>query len=147
MKNRFYILFILAFSFLFSQNSYAVVNPVPGATTEITAEAPTLSKREARKMKRFQKRLERKVKFSSWVSKLYKDAMDDDTLISLVLAFFLGSFGIHRIYLGAKPVIAVWYFLASLLFGLGILLALIDFVRILMGNVGDYKDNDKFIVL
>ncbi len=145
MKKHFYILFILAFTFLFSNNSYAVVNPVIGSTTEIVVESPTFSKKEARKMKRFQRRLKRKAKFSSWLSKLYKDTMDNETVIALLLVFFLGAFGIHRIYLGAKPVIALWYFLASMLFGLGVLLALIDFVRILMGNISDYKDNDSFI--
>lgn len=54
------------------------------------------------------------------------------TLIALV-CFFLGGLGIHNFMLGEvkKGIVKI---VASLLFGIGIILALIDFIKILAGT-------------
>lgn len=64
-----------------------------------------------------------------------------DKLTAILLSFFLGGFGIHNFYLGEtkKGVLR----LLTCWFGLGGLLALIDFIKML---VGSYKvDPDALI--
>ncbi len=57
---------------------------------------------------------------------------DKDKLVAILLAFFLGGFGIHNFYLGETKkgllrLLTCW-------FGLGGLLALIDFIKMLVGS-------------
>ncbi|MGI4875196.1 MAG: TM2 domain-containing protein [Janthinobacterium lividum] len=62
-------------------------------------------------------------------------------LVAAILCFFLGGIGIHDFYLG-RPLKGVLQILLTLLFGVGFILVIIDFVRILLGTEkpadGDY---------
>ena len=64
-----------------------------------------------------------------------------DKITAILFAFFLGGFGIHCFYLGENKkgilrLLTCW-------FGLGGILALVDFIRMLVGN---YEVNpDKLI--
>lgn len=67
--------------------------------------------------------------------------LGDKKIVAALLAFFLGGIGIHNFYLGEtkKGVLKI---ILSFCFGLGSILALIDFIRIL---VDKYEVNpDKF---
>lgn len=57
---------------------------------------------------------------------------DKDKIVAILLAFFLGGFGIHNFYLGEskKGVLR----LLTCWFGLGGILALIDFIKMLIGS-------------
>ncbi len=68
-------------------------------------------------------------------------AGDDKSLIGALICFFLGGFGIHRVYLGSKPIIILWYILT--LGGIFGLIPLIDFIRLLMGQGDHYEGNDS----
>lgn len=73
---------------------------------------------------------------SSWVPE------GKDKIVAILLAFFLGGLGIHNFYLGEtkKGIVKI---VALFIFGLGALLALIDFIRMLIDN---YKvDPDAYI--
>lgn len=55
-----------------------------------------------------------------------------DKMTAILLAFFLGAFGIHNFYLGESKkgilrLLTVWI-------GLGYILGIIDFVRMLIGS-------------
>ncbi len=61
---------------------------------------------------------------------------------AVLLAIFLGHFGVHRIYLGTKPNVPVVYSL-TLGGGLG-LLPLLDIIAILgSDDLSEFSDNDK----
>ncbi len=68
------------------------------------------------------------------------NASEKDWLVTLLLCFFLGSFGIHSFYAG-KPVIGVVQLLT--LGGCG-LWSLIDFIMILIGS---YKDGEGRVIV
>lgn len=61
--------------------------------------------------------------------------------VAALLCFFLGGIGVHDFYLGytGKGILQIFL---TLLFGIGIILVIIDFIRILTGNLkpknGDY---------
>ncbi len=64
-----------------------------------------------------------------------------EKIVAILLAFFLGGFGIHNFYLGESKkgilrLLTCW-------FGLGGLLALIDFIKMLMNSY--VVDPDKLI--
>lgn len=61
---------------------------------------------------------------------------DNEMIIAAILCFFLGGLGIHRFYLGYTTVGLIQLFTAG---GCGIW-ALIDFVRILTGDLGRNPD-------
>jgi len=56
-----------------------------------------------------------------------------DTLTIALICFFLGGFGVHNFMLGetSKGIVKI---ALTLCFGIGCILALIDFVKILMGT-------------
>ena len=55
-----------------------------------------------------------------------------DKIIAILLAFFIGGFGIHNFYLGEtkKGILRI----CTCWFGLGSILALIDFIKMLTGS-------------
>lgn len=65
-----------------------------------------------------------------------------DKITAAVLAFFLGSLGIHNFYLGEnkKGVVKI---IATLCCGIGFILALIDFIKLLFGS---YKFNPDAMI-
>ena len=73
-----------------------------------------------------------------------KKAEDSKFIIAILLALFLGGIGIHRVYLGGKPTLILFYFLLNILFGFGAILALIDLIVMLIdGNTGKFDGKDK----
>ena len=59
-------------------------------------------------------------------------------LISILLCFFLGSLGIHRFYLG-YTIIGV---IQLLTFGGFLIWVIVDLIRLIIGSLKDYEDND-----
>lgn len=74
---------------------------------------------------------------------------EKDPVIALVLATVLGGFGVHRLYLGTKPVNALLYIITG--GGCGVVVA-VDWIMLLMvliddeKGLGPYIDNDSFIM-
>ena len=59
-------------------------------------------------------------------------------LIAILLCFFLGSLGIHRFYLG-YTIIGV---IQLLTFGGLLIWVIVDLIRLIIGSLKDYEDND-----
>ena len=59
-------------------------------------------------------------------------------LIAILLCFFLGSLGIHRFYLG-YTIIGV---IQLLTFGGFLIWVIVDLIRLTIGSLKDYEDND-----
>ncbi len=96
-------------------------------------------KKQQKKEARAQKRAERRAKFLSWVTRNLAD--NDDQVVAILLAFFVGWLGIHRLYLGSDPIIILWYVIT--LGGFFGLIPLIDFIRLVIGQVDHYRDNNS----
>ncbi len=65
---------------------------------------------------------------------------------ALLLNFFLGGFGIHRLYLGTKPITWIGYILTcGGIFGV---VPLVDFIVLIINNdnLSPYIDNPKFFM-
>ena len=64
-----------------------------------------------------------------------------EQIFAAVLCFFLGTIGIHRVYLKAKPILILWYLISfGGFFGL---IPLIDFIRLIMGQTDHYRGNSN----
>jgi len=76
-----------------------------------------------------------------------KVAGDKNPVVAFILAWFLGSLGIHRFYLGTKTLTGIGYILTCGGFGI---VALVDWVMLLIGLIDDdiskYIDNPKFFM-
>ena len=59
-------------------------------------------------------------------------------LTAILICFFLGSLGIHRLYLG-YTLIGV---LQLLTFGGFLIWAIVDFIRLIIGSLKDFEGND-----
>jgi TM2 domain-containing membrane protein YozV len=75
-------------------------------------------------------------------------ASDKSAMTAMILAFFLGSLGIHRFYMGTATLTGVGYILT--LGGCGIV-SLVDWVVLLIAaidnkSISDYIDNPKFFM-
>jgi TM2 domain-containing membrane protein YozV len=73
-------------------------------------------------------------------------AGDPQAMVAAVLAFFLGGFGIHRVYLGGKVgLVFIYFFTCGGIFGI---VPLIDFVVLLMNSsdISSYVGNDSFFM-
>ena len=57
---------------------------------------------------------------------------------AILLCFFLGSLGIHRFYLG-YTIIGV---IQLLTFGGFLIWVIVDLIRLIIGSLKDYEDND-----
>lgn len=71
---------------------------------------------------------------------------EKDALVAILLDFFVGGLGIHRFYLGTKPLTGIGYFLTcGGVFGI---VPLVDLVvlAINMDDISDYIDNPKFFM-
>lgn len=67
---------------------------------------------------------------------------EHNAVVAILLAFFLGGLGIHRVYLGGRPLLILLYIITfGGIFGL---LPLIDFIRLIIGHMSHYEGNDKF---
>ena len=68
--------------------------------------------------------------------------------VALILSWLLGGFGVHRHYMGTKPIMWVLYTITG--GGLGVIWA-VDTIMILIGlvdgtGIGKYCNNEKFIM-
>lgn len=71
---------------------------------------------------------------------------DKNPWVAVVLDFFLGGFGIHRVYLGTPPgIIAGYFFTCGGIFGV---LPLIDFIVLIINNddISPYVDKKGLIM-
>jgi len=75
-------------------------------------------------------------------------ASDPNGLVAFLLAFFLGGFGIHRVYLGGGGKQILLYIITC--FGIFGIVPLIDWILLLVGVINDdisqYVNNTKFIM-
>ncbi|MBC7777339.1 MAG: TM2 domain-containing protein [Phycisphaerae bacterium] len=67
---------------------------------------------------------------------------EHSAIVAILIAFFIGWTGLHRVYLGGRPVLILLYIIT--LGGIFGLLPLIDFIRLLIGHMDHYEGNDKF---
>ena len=79
----------------------------------------------------------------------YVAAGNNDT-VAVLLTWFLGPFGIHRIYMGSDKLTWLWYTLLSFI-GVGIVISFVDLIVEIIGLVdgsglGQYYDNPKLIM-
>ncbi len=77
-------------------------------------------------------------------------AMGNNDVAALLLTFFLGCFGIHRMYMGSTNLMWLWYTLLSFI-AVGGIITLLDFVFELVGFVdgsglGKFYDNPNLIM-
>ncbi len=96
-------------------------------------------KKQAKKEVREQKKAERKARFLAWIQKNTADS--NKQFIAILLTLILGGLGIHRLYLGSKPIIILLY-LITLGGFLGII-PLIDLIRLILGQVDHYEGNSN----
>ena len=59
-------------------------------------------------------------------------------LTAILLCLFLGSLGIHRFYLGYTLIGVI----QLLTFGGVLIWAFVDLIRLIIGSLKDYEDND-----
>ena len=59
-------------------------------------------------------------------------------LTTILLCFFLGSLGIHRFYLGYTLIGVI----QLLTFGGLLIWVIVDLIRLIIGSLKDYEDND-----
>lgn len=84
----------------------------------------------------------------SFVGGLTKEAKEkvapkgDDQIVAAILAFFLGGWAIHRVYLGSTPLMILWYFITC--YGIFGIVPFIDFLMILIKGTDSYVDSDKY---
>ncbi|MBS1951710.1 MAG: hypothetical protein OJF59_001643 [Cytophagales bacterium] len=71
---------------------------------------------------------------------------DKNVWIAAVLDFFLGGFAIHRVYLGTKPIMILWYVITvGGIFGI---VPLIDLIVLIIDNqdISKYVGSNKFFM-
>ncbi|HQU54471.1 MAG TPA: TM2 domain-containing protein [Saprospiraceae bacterium] len=109
--------------------------PAKDAVAIEQAESRTLSKKEVRQEKRLERR-------RAWISKMVDRTGENEIIVAVLLALFLGCLGIHRVYLGGSWLLILAYFFTfGGLFGI---LPLIDFIRLAAGGIDHYIDNNRF---
>jgi len=73
-------------------------------------------------------------------------SQDKDAIVAIVLDFFLGGLGIHRLYLGTETITWVGYILTcGGIFGI---VPFVDFIVLIIDNkdISPYIDNPKFFM-
>lgn len=145
LKNFTLFLFL---SLLVGSPAYATVQSAAASETQAsysTAET-ALSRKEMRDFSKAKKsemlgqqKAEKKFRFFNWLGAKLADT--NEQFLAILLCFFLGGLGLHRVYLQSQPIIILWYFLT--IGGFFGLIPLIDFIRLIMGQVDHYKGNDS----
>jgi len=69
-----------------------------------------------------------------------------DPMVAILLDFFVGYLGVHRFYLGTKPLTGIGYILTC--GGFGGILPLVDLIVLAMNyeDISPYVDNPKFFM-
>ena len=137
MKHLVFLLLTIFTLSVAPQSAFAVIGTTNAATTTMTTTPTTFNKEGVKKVKKVSK-------FKMWVLKTMAKAADTDsrTLVAALLAFFLGGLGIHRVYLGSKPIMILFYIITF--FGIFGILPLIDFIIILVDGTKKYEGSNKF---
>ncbi len=142
MKRTFYFLFLaMAIVFYTPAITYALPNKAaaPEKTEMLSKKDMKEMKKAERQEKRAERKQQRKARFLAWMASA---GSGDDGIVAAIICFFIGWLGIHRVYLGGKGSLILLYFITfGGIFGL---LPLIDFIRLLIGDVGHYTNNDDF---
>lgn len=134
---------VCTFANMPSASAYVVSPNNSAAAYEEASASKALSAKELKKQQkkelRAQKRAERRARFIAWITKKLSD--DNDQIVAILLAFFVGWLGIHRLYLKSDPIIILWYVIT--LGGFFGLIPLIDFIRLILGQVDHYRGNSS----
>jgi hypothetical protein len=120
MKQLFFILTLLLSFSVTTQTAQASIPAFSSTsiTVSTTIGEPNAKKTTAPKQNIF-------AKATKWLKKV---AEDDKSALFYVLAILLGPLGLHRLVMGSKPTIVLWYVLITLGLGLAyILLTLLTF--------------------
>lgn len=143
MKRSILFLFLALGILVFTPSiSYALPNKAvtPEKKEIMTKKEMKQVKKAERQAKKAERKLQRKARFIAWMTAA---GSGDDGIIAAVICFFIGWLGIHRVYLGGKGSLILLYLITfGGIFGL---LPLIDFIRLLIGDVGHYTNNDDFL--
>lgn len=137
---KIFILFALLFSVTLAQNAFAAACSVATtAATTVTAttepgKATTTAPVKANKVKFFSKE-----NLNNQLAIVKNHKAGDNYVMALVLCFFLGTLGIHRVVTGT-PISILWYLLTfGGIFGI---VPLIDFIMMLVdGNTSRFEGN------
>lgn len=131
---QFVLLLVALMTFTFiPKASFAIVGTQ--STVAITATATTTTIK-TKKMSTFSK-----VKTWAMLKVAKAASSTKDGTIAGLLAFLLGTLGIHRVYMGSSPIIILWYILT--LGGLFGILPLIDMIRLFIGHTSHYDGNNS----
>lgn len=133
--------FILFGLFLFCQAPPAIacVESVPANGSSPSYAAYVEGMKHKLKQGNVKVKKERLFKFK----KKFGGETDNEGIVGAILALVLGGLGIHRVYLGSKGIIILWYILT--IGGIFGLIPLIDFFRLLLQGSAHYKGNDSLI--
>lgn len=147
---RFTALFLLVVFALPVTPAFAIVQTVPASDNagmtwqnnelSVMAKSDKIAKKQVKKHGFFNKlkNFGKKVKF-------FFKAMSSgshNAVVAILLAFFLGGLAIHRVYLGGRPLLILLYLVT--IGGIFGLLPLIDFIRLIIGQMDHYEGNDDF---
>lgn len=83
---------------------------------------------------------------ASMVPTTVMPSKDKDAVAAILLDFFLGGFGVHRFYLGTKPLTGIGYILTcGGIFGI---VPLVDFIVLIIDHddISPYINNPKFFM-
>jgi hypothetical protein len=126
---------VLGASFSFGASSSL---PINGENARTKIEIRNAKRAEKAQLK-MQRKAERKARYVAWLGGLATKGSTN--AIALILCFFLGWLGIHRVFMGGSALLILGYlFTAGGIFGL---LPLIDFIRLIIDS-DHYKDNSRF---
>jgi TM2 domain-containing membrane protein YozV len=83
---------------------------------------------------------------ASSVTTAVMPSKEKDAVAAILLDFFLGGFGVHRFYLGTKPLTGIGYILTcGGIFGI---VPLVDFIVLIIDHddISPYVNNPKFFM-
>lgn len=144
MKSIFFksILFLLLGAFTLSSTPALASASVSSASQYVRSDVGTTTvKKKTQKRGFFSKVKQFGKKASAFVKGLASG--EHSAVVAILLAFFLGFLGVHRVYLGGRPILILFYIITfGGIFGI---LPLIDFIRLIIGHMDHYEGNDKFL--
>jgi TM2 domain-containing membrane protein YozV len=132
--------FLLLFFFGVTTISFAAASSSPANVFSPISKIELKMVKKAEKAKlKAERKAERKARYMAWLGRLATKA--NTNWGAVVLCFFLGWLGIHRVVMGGSGLLILGYILtAGGIFGL---LPLIDFIRLIIDS-DHYKDNSRF---
>ncbi len=146
MKNFFFVLTFAAGVLL----SFGAISPTKNPMvnraelTKIEVRAANAAEKAQNKAVKAQAKAERKAvratKYIAWWKNKLTTKAGNINVAAVVLCFFFGWFGIHRVVMGGTPLLILGYLLTfGGLFGI---LVLVDFIRLIIDS-SHYQDSDR----